>query len=62
MLHSKRRRSTVRADIDQSFETSEVKESVFEGAYKNAADAEIKGSIDLSPKGKSKSKSGLKEL
>jgi len=62
----KRRRSTVREDIEQSFAGSEVKEDMFESAYKTAADdaaAEIKGSIDLSPKQKPKGRaSGLKEL
>jgi len=62
-----RRRSTVRADIDQSFSSEDVKEDIFEGAYKTAAAAEtaaatVKGSVDLSPKAKPKSKSGLKEL
>lgn len=60
----KRRRSTVREDIDQTFASDEVKEDIFEAAYKTsaAADAEIRGSIDLSPKAKSKGRSGLKEL
>jgi hypothetical protein len=60
----KRRRSTVRTDIDQSFEAVELKEDIFEAAYKGAAGApEVKGSVDLSPKAKPKGKtSGLKEL
>lgn len=59
----KRRRSTVRADIDQSFGSQEMKEDIFEAAYKaSAGDSDVKGSVDLSPKGKSKKSSGLKEL
>jgi len=59
----KRRRSTVRTDIDQSFSTEETKEDIFEAAYKaSAADSDVKGSVNLSPKGKSKKSSGLKEL
>jgi len=66
-----RRRSTVRDDITQSFAEDEVGEDLFESAYKTS-DAgvsdieipEVKGSVDLSPKGgKSKKRSsGLKEL
>jgi len=59
----KRRRSTVRSDIDQSFGSEEMKEDIFEAAYKaSAGDSDVKGSVDLSPKGKSKKSSGLKEL
>ncbi len=59
----KRRRSTVRTDIDQSFSTEETKEDIFEAAYKaSAAESDVKGSVNLSPKGKSKKSSGLKEL
>ncbi|MBP7602946.1 MAG: cytochrome C oxidase subunit II, partial [Spirochaetes bacterium] len=63
----KRRRSTVRSDISQSFGEEEVKEDIFEAAYKTAAagsDAsEVKGSVNLSPRPKPKGKaSGLKEL
>jgi tetratricopeptide (TPR) repeat protein len=62
----KRRRSTMREDIDQSFGANEAKEDLFEMAYKDnaALESEIKGSVNLSP-GKKKSKkksSGLKEL
>lgn len=56
----KRRRSTVREDIDQSFATSEFKEDIFEAAYKAQSEGDIKGSVDLSSK--SKPKRGLKEL
>jgi hypothetical protein len=69
----KRRRSTMREDIAQTFATDETKEDIFETAYKDNASAlaeelksqvEIKGSVDLSPKAsKPKGKtSGLKEL
>ncbi|MDY6968684.1 MAG: cytoplasmic filament protein CfpA [Spirochaetota bacterium] len=60
----RRRRSTVREDIDQSFATEELKEDLFEAAYKSAGqETEVKGEIALSPKKKSKTKtSGLKEL
>ncbi|MGV7929325.1 MAG: cytoplasmic filament protein CfpA [Spirochaetota bacterium] len=63
----KRRRSTVRSDISQSFGEEEVKEDIFEAAYKTAAGSsdasEVKGSINLSPRPKPKGKaSGLKEL
>jgi hypothetical protein len=64
----KRRRSTVRADIDQSFAVEEKKEDLFSMAYsealvkENAANA-VKGSVNLTPgKGAAKKKSGLKEL
>jgi hypothetical protein len=58
-----RRRSTVRADIEQSFEVEEVKEDLFEAAYKEMhGAADVKGSVDLSPKSKPKKTSGLKEL
>ncbi|MCX7679282.1 MAG: cytoplasmic filament protein CfpA [Spirochaetes bacterium] len=59
-----RRRSTVREDIAQSFAQEEIKEDLFEAAYKSATEtgeAEVKGSVDLSPKTKKKS-GGLKEL
>ncbi|MBP7583610.1 MAG: cytochrome C oxidase subunit II [Spirochaetes bacterium] len=61
-----RRRSTMRQDISQTFEADEVKEDLFEAAYKSSAasearDSEIKGSVDLSPKAKKKT-GGLKEL
>jgi hypothetical protein len=59
-----RRRSTMREDMAQSFEHEEIKEDLFEAAYKDAknlADEEIRGSVDLSPKSKKRS-SGLKEL
>ncbi len=60
----KRRRSTVRTDIEQSFGTEELKEDIFEAAYKTASgESEVKGSVDLSPKSKPRGKaSGLKEL
>ena len=63
-----RRRSTVRADIDQSFSDNDGKaEDLFESAYKVAGDGEdgdVTGSIDLSPRSKvvKKKPSGLKEL
>ncbi|MFA5528818.1 MAG: cytoplasmic filament protein CfpA [Peptostreptococcales bacterium] len=67
-----RRRSTVRDDITQSFGVAEVGEDLFESAYKTTGSdgndieiPEIKGSVDLSPKGgkaKKKRSSGLKEL
>ncbi len=59
-----RRRSTMRQDISQTFSEDEMKEDLFEAAYKSAggdADSEIKGSVDLSPKSKKKT-GGLKEL
>jgi hypothetical protein len=65
----KRRRSTVRADIEQSFKTEEKKEDLFSMAYgdvdsKNQIESSVKGSVNLSPsKGSApKKKSGLKEL
>ncbi|TAL37105.1 MAG: cytochrome C oxidase subunit II [Spirochaetes bacterium] len=63
----KRRRSTVRADITQTFGETEVKENIFEMAYSAgegaSAESEVKGSVDLSPKSKPKGRaSGLKEL
>lgn len=66
-----RRRSTVRADITQSFAEEEIGEDFFETAYKSASSEaanidipEVTGSIDLTPKAKSQRKrsSGLKEL
>ncbi len=59
-----RRRSTVRADIDQAFSVEEIGEDLFEAAYKGGGENEVKGSIDLSPGtgGKKKKSSGLKEL
>jgi hypothetical protein len=73
-----RRRSTVRADIDQSFASDEVGEDLFESAYKQDAPdmgdngigsidlpgPEVTGSIDLTPAQKpaKKRSSGLKEL
>ncbi|MCL1833699.1 MAG: cytochrome C oxidase subunit II [Leptospirales bacterium] len=56
-----RRRSTVRADIDQSFASDEVGEDIFESAYNQGSDSEgdngvsnieipeVTGSIDLTP-------------
>ncbi|MDY6933740.1 MAG: cytoplasmic filament protein CfpA [Spirochaetota bacterium] len=62
----KRRRSTMRSDFDQSFGEEEIKEDLFEAAYKEAdqGTSDVKGSIALSPpKRRSRSKtSGLKEL
>jgi hypothetical protein len=62
-----RRRSTIRADIDQTYADEEVGENFFEAAYSGAdSGSEIKGSVDLSPKADSRSggkkRSGLKEL
>lgn len=67
-----RRRSTIRDDISQTFGSEEVGEDLFESAYKTSNSdvsdieiPEIKGSVDLSPKGgkaKKKRSSGLKEL
>jgi len=60
-----RRRSTIRADIDQSFGDEEVAEDLFENAYSMnpTGSEEIKGSVDLSPRPKAgKKRSGLKEL
>ncbi len=60
-----RRRSTMREDITQSFAQDEIKEDLFEAAYKSASseggESEIRGSVDLSPKSKKKT-GGLKEL
>jgi len=59
-----RRRSTMRQDISQTFAEDEMKEDLFEAAYKTAeggSESEIKGSVDLSPKPKKKT-GGLKEL
>ena len=64
----KRRRSTVRADIDQTFKVEEKKEDLFSMAYsdvleKDSAASNVKGSVNLTPgKGAAKKKSGLKEL
>jgi len=59
-----RRRSTMRADIDQTFGEEEVGEDLFEAAYKGGGENEVKGSVDLSPNagGRKKKSSGLKEL
>ncbi len=60
-----RRRSTVRADIDQSFaDTVDTGEELFQSAYSvGGSDDEVKGSVDLTPKTKAKKRSsGLKEL
>ncbi len=68
----KRRRSTVREDIDQSFgEDTDTTGGTFKEAYSKMQDemdadqgkksANLKGSVDISPK-KSKGASGLKEL
>jgi len=64
-----RRRSTVRADIDQSFAEGDTKtEDYFESAYKTSTDDEsdVSGAVDLSPRSTSKpmkkKPSGLKEL
>jgi hypothetical protein len=59
-----RRRSTVRADIDQSFASDEKGgEDMFETAYTAASSSEVKGSVNLSPgKSSSTKKKGLKEL
>ncbi|HDP80288.1 MAG TPA: cytochrome C oxidase subunit II [Spirochaetes bacterium] len=59
----KRRRSTVRTDIDQSFGSDEMRDDLFEAAYKGMEEAGVKGSVDLSPRSKPRGKtSGLKEL
>jgi len=66
----KRRRSTVRADIDQTFKTEDKKEDLFSLAYsdvmtKGQPEQSVKGTVNLSPsrdKGGAKKKSGLKEL
>jgi hypothetical protein len=66
-----RRRSTVRADIDQSFGDEEIGEDLFETAYKQGHEAdmsgielpEITGSVNLTPgQAPKKRSSGLKEL
>lgn len=60
-----RRRSTVRADITQSFVgEGEKKEDLFSSAYmmSDVASGEVKGSVNLSPSKPSKKSSGLKEL
>jgi len=70
-----RRRSTVRADIEQSFADEEIGEDLFESAYKQSTEPqadvssanielpEITGSVNLTPSQKPKKKSsGLKEL
>ena len=63
-----RRRSTVRADIDQSFsEGDNNAEDFFESAYKLSSsdeEGDVSGSVDLSPRSKpaKKKPSGLKEL
>ncbi len=58
-----RRRSTVRADINQSFSEETEGESLFESAYKTTdTSGEIRGSVDLSPAKSKKKSSGLKEL
>ncbi len=61
-----RRRSTIRADIDQSYAEEEIGENFFEAAYGSDSGSEIKGSVDLSPKAEGRSggkkRSGLKEL
>lgn len=62
----KRRRSTVRADIDQSFTEEEEGDSIFQMAYGggvSADEGDVAGTADLTPKkGKSGKSSGLKEL
>jgi hypothetical protein len=67
----KRRRSTVRSDIDQSFSLPDNKDNIFEMAYKqqaadanSGADIDIKGIVDMTPGAKAakKKSSGLKEL
>jgi hypothetical protein len=70
-----RRRSTVRADIEQSFAEEAAGEDLFESAYKQSAEPEadtssasielpeITGAVNLTPSQKPKKKSsGLKEL
>jgi tetratricopeptide (TPR) repeat protein len=62
-----RRRSTVRADIDQAFGEESAEEEFFDMAYKDSGGTgvsdEVKGSVSLSPsKSKGKKRSGLKEL
>ena len=57
-----RRRSTVREDINQSFDqTVDSEDGLFDEAYKGES-GEVKGSVNLSPKSKKKGGSGLKEL
>lgn len=62
-----RRRSTVRADIDQTFGEETAEDEFFDMAYKDSGGTgvnnEVKGSVSLSPsKSKKKKSSGLKEL
>ncbi len=58
-----RRRSTIRQDIGQTFGEEEMKEDLFEAAYKAGSEAEVRGKVDLSSKPSPKKKpSGLKEL
>lgn len=58
-----RRRSTIREDISQTFGEEEMKEDLFEAAYKAGSEAEVSGKVDLSSKARPKKKpSGLKEL
>ena len=58
-----RRRSTIREDISQTFGEEEMKEDLFEAAYKAGGEAEVSGKVDLSSKARPKKKSsGLKEL
>lgn len=69
----KRRRSTVRSDIDQTFAVPDNKDTIFDMAYKKedakssaAPDIDIKGIVDVTPgasaKAAKKKSSGLKEL
>ncbi len=59
-----RRRSTIREDITQTFGDEEMKEDLFEAAYKAGDAPEVSGKVDLSSKARPKKKSsgGLKEL
>jgi hypothetical protein len=58
-----RRRSTIREDISQTFGEDEMKEDLFEAAYKAGETSEVSGKVDLSSKARPKKKpSGLKEL
>jgi len=58
-----RRRSTMRADIDQSYAETEVGDDLFERAYKaSSGESEISGSVDLTPSKSKKKSGGLKEL
>lgn len=58
-----RRRSTIREDISQTFGEEEMKEDLFEAAYKAGSETEVSGKVDLSSKARPKKKpSGLKEL